>query len=435
MVLPISSKVNSKGHLEVGGCDTNNLALDFGTPLFIYDEDTINKQSKDYIDSFSKLLSNSEVVYAGKAFMCMAMCQLIEKNGLSLDVSSAGELHTALKAGFPTEKIYMHGNNKTPQELEMALNYNIGRIIVDSFEELERLEGIAAKSNKKVFIYLRLTPGIQAHTHEFIQTGQEDSKFGFGIADGIALRAIKKAIKANNLHLKGYHAHIGSQIFATHSFAKAIEVIMNFAKSVKEETGFVPKELNIGGGLGIKYRVKDEPSTVADYAKTISESIKKQTEMLDLPMPKILVEPGRSIVGNSAVTIYRIGTIKIIPKIRTYISVDGGMSDNLRPMLYDAKYEALLANKANAKLLETVTIAGKHCESGDVLIEDVKLPKVEVGDLLCTPATGAYGYSMANNYNRQNRPAVILVKNGKAQEIIKRESLDDLIKLDRKLKS
>jgi diaminopimelate decarboxylase len=433
MVLPATSKVNSKGHLEIGGCDTVELARDFGTPLFIYDEETINMQSRYYVDAFNKLLPGSEVVYAGKAFMCLAICQLAHRNGLSLDVMSGGELYTAISAGFPVEKIYMHGNNKTSYELEMAVQAGVGRIIVDSFNELERIDQIAGKSGKLVNIYLRLTPGVEAHTHEYIQTGQEDSKFGFGLTDGVAVKAVETALKAKNIQLVGYHAHIGSQIFATQSFAKAVEVVMNFSGEVKEKTGFVPAELNLGGGLGIKYIVNDEPSTIEDYAKVIKESVFEQSKTHGLPVPKIRVEPGRSIVGNAAVTVYTVGTIKKIPKIRTFISVDGGMSDNLRPMLYQAKYEALLANKANAKLIETVTIAGKHCESGDILIENVKLPSVEVGDLLCTPTTGAYGYAMANNYNRQTRPAVALVKDGKAQLIIRRENYDDLIRLDGKL--
>lgn len=433
MVLPITSKVNSKGYLEIGGCDTVELAEHFGTPLFIYDEQTITQQCRSYVDAFAKELPGSEVVYAGKAFMCVAICQLMHHNGLSLDVMSGGELYIAIYAGFPVEKIYMHGNNKTEQELEMAIQAGVGRIIVDSFNELERVDQIAGQKRKKVNIYLRLTPGIEAHTHEYIQTGQEDSKFGFGLADGVAIEAVETALKAKNLQLVGYHAHIGSQIFATLSFAKATEVVMNFSKEAKEKTGFVPSEINLGGGLGIKYKAKDEPSTIADYAKVIKESVYEQSKMVGLPVPKVRVEPGRSIIGNAAVTLYTIGTIKKIPQIRTYISVDGGMSDNLRPMLYQAQYEALLANKANDKLTETVTVAGKHCESGDILIEDAKLPIVEVGDILCTPTTGAYGYSMANNYNKQTRPAVVLVKDGKAQLIIRRESFKDLVRLDGKL--
>lgn len=433
MVLPITSKVNSKSHLEIGGCDTVDLAKMFGTPLFIYDRETIARQTREYLEAF-KQYPDSEIVYAGKAFLCVAICQLIDKNGLSLDVSSAGELHTALKSGFPPKKIYMHGNNKTVEELELAVKSKVGRIIVDSFDEIERLNQIAAKKAKKVKIYLRLTPGILAYTHKYIQTGQEDSKFGFGLTDGIALKAVKMVLNASNLELTGFHAHIGSQIFAMQSFAKAIEVIMNFSKEISSKTGFIAKELNIGGGLGIKYSVSDEPTSVAEYAKVIKESITEQAKAFNLPIPKVLVEPGRSIVGNAAVTLYTIGTIKKIPKVRTYISVDGGMSDNLRPMLYGAKYEALLANKADAKLVETVTLAGKHCESGDVLIEETRLPETQIGDLLCTPATGAYGYAMANNYNRQTRPAVVMVQDGRADLIIRRESLDDVMRLDRKLK-
>lgn len=430
MVLPITAKVNSQGHLEIGGCDTIELAQEFGTPLFLMDEDTIRGQCQRYMKAFGKKHRDFEVVYASKAFTSIAMCQIAHQEGLALDIMSGGELYTAIKAGFPMDKVLFHGNNKTADELELALDNNIGRIVVDGFHELELLSKIAREKGKVQTILLRITPGIKPQTHSYIQTGQLDSKFGFGLQDGLALSAVKKALEVEGISLKGIHAHIGSQIFALHSYAKAIEIIMEFIKQVKDETGFVVDELNTGGGLGIKYRAVDEPSTIEEYADVIVDGIVREASRLDLLVPKIMIEPGRSIVANSGVTLYTVGTIKDIPNIRTYVSVDGGMSDNLRPMLYGATYEALLANRAEENPDTVVTVSGKHCESGDILIKDVMLPHPKVGDLLCTPATGAYGYVMANNYNRQPRPAVVLVGDGKARAIIKRETFDDLIRLD-----
>ncbi|MCL6471268.1 MAG: diaminopimelate decarboxylase [Firmicutes bacterium] len=430
MVLPITAQINSEGHLEIGGCDTVELAKEYGTPLFIMDEETLRGQCRAYIEAFGTKGVDFEVIYASKAFTCIAMCQIVKQEGLALDVMSAGELYTALKADFPMEKIFLHGNNKTPYELELALDNNIGRVVVDGFSELELLDRIAGDKGRVQPILLRVTPGIKPQTHSYIQTGQIDSKFGFGLQDGLALSAVKRALELRNVDLRGIHAHIGSQIFELGSFAKAIEIIMVFVKQIKEETGFIIDELNTGGGLGIKYKAIDEPSTVEEYAKVIVDGVIKEAGHLGLPIPKIMVEPGRSIVANAGVTIYTVGAIKEIPNIRTYVSVDGGMSDNMRPMLYGAVYEALLANRAGDEPNTVVTVAGKHCESGDILIRDVELPHPEIGDILCTPATGAYGYVMANNYNRQPRPGVVLVNGGVAREIIRRETLEDLIKLD-----
>ncbi|HZD60393.1 MAG TPA: diaminopimelate decarboxylase [Anaerolineae bacterium] len=430
MVLPITAKVNSQGHLEIGGCDAVELTKEYGTPLFLMDEDTIRTQCQTYMKAFGSKNKDFEVIYASKAFSSIAMCQIAYEEGLSLDVSSGGELYTANKAGFPMEKIYLHGNNKTSAELELALDQGVGRVVVDSFQELNLLNRVAARKGLRQSILLRVTPGIKPQTHSYIQTGQIDSKFGFGLQDGLALSAVRKSLELENIELKGIHAHIGSQIFALHSYAKAIEIIMEFIRSVKDRTGFIVDELNTGGGLGIKYKAVDEPSTIEEYADVIVDGVVREATRLDLPVPKVMIEPGRSIVANSGVTLYTVGTIKDIPKIRTYVSVDGGMSDNLRPMLYGAVYEALLANRAEEIPDTIVTIAGKHCESGDILIKDIMLPHPEVGDILCTPATGAYGYVMANNYNRQPRPAVVLVRDGRARVIIKRETLDDLIRLD-----
>lgn len=433
MVLPITARVNEKNHLEIGGCDAIELARRFGTPLFVVDEETIRSQCKRYLKSFRDLSSDTEVIYAGKAFLSLAMCQIIHQENLSLDVSSGGELYLAHRSGFPMERVFFHGNNKTPVELELALDLGVGRIVVDSDNELDLLNRLAEKKGKLVRIFLRITPGIVPSTHAHIQTGGVDSKFGFGLADGVALAAVKKALSLKWLELVGFHIHIGSQIFLLHSYARAIEMIMGFIHQTREEVGFVARELNTGGGLGIRYKVTDEPSTVEEYARVIVSGVEGEAKGFGLPVPKIMIEPGRSIVGNAGVTLYTIGTIKEIPGVRTYVSVDGGMSDNLRPMLYGAVYEVMIANKAGDKPVVKVTVAGRHCESGDILIKNARLPYVEIGDILCTPATGAYGYVMANNYNKQPRPAVVLVKEGRAKVIIRRETCDDLLRLEEPL--
>lgn len=430
MVLPLTASTTSDGHLMVGGCDTVDLARRFGTPLFVLDEETIRTQCRRYLMAFRELDPEAEIIYAGKAFLSLAMCKLIEEEGLSLDVSSGGEIYLAHRAGFPTERMYFHGNNKTPDELKLALGADVKRIVVDSANELDLLNRLARDEGKRVPILMRLTPGIIPTTHAYVQTGAEDSKFGFGLSDGVALKATEKALAMENLDLRGFHAHIGSQIFVLHSYAKAIEVIVAFILEVKMKLGFEVGELNAGGGLGIKYRVTDEPSSVEEYAKVIVGGIRKETGKLGLKMPRVMIEPGRSIIGNAGMTLYTIGTIKRIPRVRTYISVDGGMSDNLRPMLYGAVYEAIIANKANVKPTRRVTIAGKHCESGDILIEDARISEPEIGDILCTPATGAYGYVMANNYNKQPRPAVVMVKDGQARVIVRRETYEDLLRLE-----
>lgn len=409
------------------------LAREFGTPLFVMDEETIRSQCLQYVKAFRQLSEGTDIIYASKAFMSVVMCQIVDEEGLLLDVSSGGEIYIALKSGIAPQKMYFHGNNKTPEELKLALESKVGKVVVDSDNELELLNKMAGENGQKVDVLLRITPGVVPSTHSYVQTGQVDSKFGFGLADGVANTAVHRTLSLENLNLVGFHIHIGSQIFVLHSYAKAVEVIMDFVKQVKDETGFTATELNTGGGLGIKYQASDEPATIEDYAEVIVRGVENEAKKQGLPVPKILVEPGRSIVANSSVTLYSIGTIKTIPGIRTYISVDGGMSDNLRPMLYGAVYEALLANRANDKADCKVTVAGKHCESGDILIKEAMIPKPEVGDILATPATGAYGYAMANNYNKQPRPAIVLVKGGKPKIIVRRETYDDLMRLEEPL--
>lgn len=425
MVLPITSKVNSKGRLQIGGIDTVKLSERYKTPLYVIDRETLVKNLQTYEKAFKKTGLNYELIYAGKAFLCKEFCRLLKRYKFSLDVSSGGELYTALKAGFSPQKIYLHGNNKTAEELGLALKSGIGSIVVDNPTELNRL----SQQKQKVAIFLRLTPGVAARTHEYIETGTEDSKFGFTL-DKDALAYVKQALQAKNLKLKGFHVHIGSQIFSVKSFVKAIDRLVRFSALVKRETGWSVEELNLGGGLGIKYLSKDKPATIKNYVEALVSQVKKQSRLHKMKVPKVLVEPGRSVIGNAGVTLYTVGAVKEIPGIRTYVSVDGGMSDNLRPMLYGARYEALIANKADKRNRRRVTIAGKHCEAGDVLIKDISLPFVEENDILCIAATGAYGYVMANNYNRQGRPAVVMVDKGRAKLWIRRENYQDVIRLD-----
>lgn len=430
MVLPLTSQTSPDGHLMIGGYDTVDLAKKFGTPLFVVDEEHVRKQCRRYVKAFRDLDESCEIIYAGKAFLSIAFLKVIMDEGLSLDVMSGGELFIALRAGFSAEKIYFHGNNKTPEELEIALGGGLGRFVVDSDTELERLDKMAGATGKKASILIRLTPGIHAETHDYIKTGTEDTKFGFSIASGAALAVTRAAIEKENIDFMGYHAHIGSQILALDAYEDTVEVLMDFIKLVKDRLGHEVEELDVGGGLGIKYRSTDEPSGIEDFAQVIVGGITRQAERHGVKKPKIMTEPGRSIVGSAGVTLYKIGTIKKVSEDRTYVSVDGGMSDNLRPMLYGATYESLIANKADRPAEVAVSVAGKHCESGDILVEDVKIPEPELGDILVTPATGAYGYVMANNYNRQPKPAVVMVGDGKARVIIRRETYEDLLRLE-----
>jgi len=426
-----TSRVNARGHLEIGGCDTTELVRTYGTPLYVYDEALIREKCRAYVKAFEASGFRFQVAYASKAFMCMAMCQLVMEENMSLDVVSGGELYTALKAGFPAERIHFHGNNKTEEELSMALDAGIGCFVVDNFFELELLHDLAQKKDRVVPVMLRLTPGIEAHTHEYISTGQDDSKFGFGVASGQALQAVKRALDKPFYKLLGIHSHIGSQIFETTGFIGAIEVLSAFLEQVRDETKYEVEVLNLGGGFGIRYTEEDDPLPVGEYIKVITEGVRRQFTARAYPLPEIWIEPGRSIVGDAGTTLYTVGSIKDIPGIRKYVAIDGGMSDNIRPALYQAKYEAMLANRAGEEAEETVSIAGKCCESGDMLIWDYALPKANPGDILAVSCTGAYGYSMANNYNRIRRPAVIFVKDGEAEVVVERETYQDLVKNDR----
>ncbi|MEC0124276.1 diaminopimelate decarboxylase [Paenibacillus pabuli] len=430
MYLHGTSKINAQGHLEIGGVDTTDLKEQFGTPLYVVDEQLVRERCREYMEAFRASGLGFQVAYASKAFCVMAMCALAAEEGLSLDVVSDGELFTALQAGFPAERIHFHGNNKTLEEIEMALDAEIGCFVVDNFNELHLLQAVAADKNRKVNILLRVTPGVEAHTHEYISTGQTDSKFGFDIGNGTAFDAIELASKQSNLVLLGVHSHIGSQIFEVEGFQMAIQRVAEFAADVYERLNVAFKVVNLGGGFGIRYIDGDTPLEVAQYVKAITDAVKNHFAQIGYAVPEIWVEPGRSIVGEAGTTLYTVGTSKDIPGVRKYVAVDGGMTDNPRPALYESKYEAVLANRANEAAQETVSVAGKCCESGDMLIWDLDLPKVQSGDLLAVACTGAYNYSMASNYNRIRRPAVVFVKDGQGDVVVRRETYQDIIQND-----
>ncbi|MEH6990916.1 diaminopimelate decarboxylase [Cytobacillus firmus] len=423
-------KANDKGHLEIGGMDTVELASQFGTPLYVYDVALIRERARGFKETFEKLGIEAQVAYASKAFSTVAMVQLVDEEGLSLDVVSGGELYTALAADFPSERIHFHGNNKSREELEMALKNHVGCIVVDNFYELELLEEICESLAVKTKILLRVTPGIEAHTHDYILTGQEDSKFGFDLQNGQAEKALLIALNSRWIETLGLHCHIGSQIFDTTGFILAAKKIFEKMAEWKEKHAYEPKVLNLGGGFGIRYTEEDDPIHASKYVEEIILEVKKQAKHFSMKMPEIWIEPGRSLVGDAGTTLYQTGSRKEVPNVRNYLAVDGGMSDNIRPALYQAKYEAVLANRVLDKPEETVSIAGKCCESGDMLIWDLPLPKAGDRDLLAVFCTGAYGYSMANNYNRIPRPPVVFIENGEAKLVVKRETYEDLLRLD-----
>ncbi|OUC13821.1 MAG: diaminopimelate decarboxylase [Alkalinema sp. CACIAM 70d] len=425
-LLPITAKVNSKDHLEVGGCDVVELAQRFGTSLYIVDEQTIRTACQQYREGFRQYYpGESLVLFASKAWNCLAICAIVASEGLGIDVVSGGELVTALQAGMDPTKIYMHGNNKSIEELQRAIASQV-TVIVDNWEELQTLAKLS--EGQSVRIMLRLTPGIECHTHEYIKTGHLDSKFGF---DPNQVEQVFEFVSQQpGLNFVGLHAHIGSQIFELKPHEDLGAVMVGWL-SKATKYGLSISELNIGGGLGIRYTEQDDPPSIDAWVKTVCESVVAACQSAKIPLPKLLSEPGRSLVGTSCITAYTVGGQKVIPDIRTYLSVDGGMSDNPRPITYQSLYRALIANRMSSDLTETMTIAGKHCESGDVLIKDALLPKTEQGDILIIMDTGAYNYSMSSNYNRIARPAAVLVNDGEANVILERETLEDLLRQDR----
>ncbi|MER2259842.1 MAG: diaminopimelate decarboxylase [Priestia megaterium] len=434
MFLHGTSRINKQGHLEIGGVDTVELASNFGTPLYVYDVALIRQRARGFKETFEKHGVKAQVAYASKAFSTIAMVQVVHEEGLSLDVVSGGELYTALAADFPKERIHFHGNNKSRAELEMAVKEDVGCIVVDNFYEIALLQEITEQYQKKMPVLLRLTPGIEAHTHDYILTGQEDSKFGFDLQNGQADEAVRLVQNSKELELLGIHCHIGSQIFETTGFIMATQKLFAKMKEWKQRIKFVPQVLNLGGGFGIRYTEEDQPIPVSQYVEVIIEEVKKQSKQLEVEIPEIWIEPGRSLVGDAGTTLYSIGSRKHVPNVREYVAIDGGMNDNIRPALYQAKYEAVIANRMNDESDELVSIAGKCCESGDMLMWDVQLPKANPDDLLAMFCTGAYGYSMASHYNRLPKPAVVFVEDGEAQLVVKRETYEDLVKNDVKYK-
>ncbi len=426
-ILPLSARVNGQDHLEVGGCDITDLVGEFGSPLYILDELTLRTACQQYRQAFAQYYpGESLVIYASKAWNCLAVCAIATQEGLAIDVVSGGELLTALQAGARPENIYFHGNNKSRAELQRGLEAGC-RIVVDNWHELKLL-GTLATQETPATILLRLTPGIECHTHEYIKTGHIDSKFGF---DPDQLDAVFAYVAQQSaLTCIGLHAHIGSQIFELQPHQDLAGVLVRWMETAKRY-GLPISELDVGGGLGIRYTEADDPPSITEWAQVVCEHMVKACELVDVPLPRLICEPGRSLIGSACVTVYTVGSQKTVPGLRTYVAIDGGMSDNPRPITYQSVYRVLVANKMSAPLSETVTLAGKHCESGDVVIHDAQLPSLDSGDIVAIPATGAYNYSMASNYNRVPRPAAILVKSGQAAVIVERETDADLMRYDR----
>ncbi len=423
-------KINEQGNLSIGGCDTLQLAQRYSTPLYVMDEELIRSNCKQFRDSFAAEGMDTEVIYASKAFLNIAVCKVIQEEGLGLDVVSGGELYTALRAGFPAQRIYMHGNNKTYEELAMAIEAGVGRIVADNAQELVLIEEISKKLGKTVDILFRVNPGIEAHTHAYIQTSKHDSKFGESIFSDVVGEIIETIRDSSHIRLKGLHCHIGSQIFEEESFLASAKVMLDFVASLKTDYYFETEELNLGGGFGVYYSNGDNPVDLEHCLSALLSFAASYTKGLDIKLPKLMIEPGRAIVANAGTTLYSIGGIKKTYGERNYVFIDGGMSDNPRTALYDAKYDALIANKANKECVEKYTVAGKCCESGDIIIRDIDLPIAEKNDILAVLSTGAYNYSMASNYNRIPRPAVVFVKDGQSRLAVKRESYEDILRND-----
>ncbi|MCC2667827.1 MAG: diaminopimelate decarboxylase [Armatimonadetes bacterium] len=429
MMLLGTQRVNGAGHLEIGGVDVTALAAEYGTPLYVMDEATIRQKAREYLAAFRARYPKVEVSFAGKAFLCSGICKLIEQEGLRLDVASGGELFTALRAGFPTERISLHGNNKSREEVQMALDARVGHIVVDNFYEIDLLTELATDAARPQPVLIRVAPGIDPHTHRRISTGQVDTKFGFDIASGGALTAISRIREIAGLELKGIHCHVGSQLLDTECHEASVGIMADLLVQVKRDFGIEFEELNIGGGLGIRYLSTHQPPSVEEFADTVTGILKRKLDEAGLAYPILLQEPGRYLVGEAGTTLYTLGSIKHVPGIRTYVSVDGGLSDNPRPALYEAKYEAIVANKADQPHDRVVTVSGKHCET-DLLFPDISLAPVEPGDILAVQSTGAYNYVMASNYNRFRRPPVVLVNDGQADLLVRRESYEDLVAQD-----
>ncbi len=427
-----TQKVNAVGHLEIGGVDTTHLAAEFGTPLYIMDEAAIRANCRAYRAAFEARYPRNEICYASKAFLTLAICGLMAQEGLSIDVASLGELYVALESGFPPERIALHGNNKSREELTAAVDAHIGHIVVDNFLELEWLGDILSERRAEIAVLLRVAPGVDPNTHRLIRTGQADTKFGFNIADGSALEATRRALATPGIQFRGVHCHIGSQLLEAETHEEAAEIMVGLIRAIRSETGAEVEEVNIGGGLGVRYRSEHRPPDYEEFAEKITTRLKAALDEANLPYPKLMQEPGRALVGEAGITLYTVGAIKTVPiteapGTRTYVAVDGGLSDNPRPQMYEAVYECLLANKASEQADTLVTIAGKHCET-DILIWNTRIAEPEPGDILAVQTTGAYNFAMASNYNRFLKPAVVLVHDGQTDLIVEREALQDLLR-------
>jgi diaminopimelate decarboxylase len=429
-VFPITAAVDSAGHLVIGGCDTLELAEQYGTPLYVFDDETVRAQCRAHVAAFASRYPQSRVYYAGKAYLGTRLARLIRDEGLGLDVVSGGELHVAQTAGFPMPRVCMHGNNKSADELRTALHLGIGRIAVDNLDELALLDQVAAAQGVVAPVLLRLAPAIDPHTHRFMATGVADSKFGLPIASGVAAEAVERALASPTLHLHGYHVHIGSQISDLDAYRQTVGVVMAFAQAMREHHGFVPAELCLGGGWAVRYTPTDDAPDPAQVADTLTEALRSECSARRLPLPALCVEPGRAIVARSGVALYRVGGGKDVAGVRRFAFVDGGMADNIRPALYGARYTAVAANRMTETASELVTIAGRYCESSDILITDALLPPLCAGDVLAVAACGAYAPAMASNYNMALRPAIVAVANGQATLWRRRETFTDLLRCD-----
>jgi len=427
-LFPLTAEVDSQGHLIIGGCDTVGLAAEFGTPLYVFDEFSLRSKCAEFRAEFGQRYPDTTVIYACKAFISKALALIFMEEGLGLDVVSAGELSIAQSAGFPLDRVYFHGNNKSADEINMALSGRVGRIVVDNFYELEMLGEIAEEKGSKPDVLLRLAPGVDPHTHKYISTGNVDSKFGIPLASGE--EAVIKAMSMSALNLVGLHFHLGSLIFEVEPYQQAVEFILGFAAEMRRKHGFELRELNVGGGFAVQYTQDSPAPPVSSYAEVIASNVVGKCRELGLALPRLIVEPGRAVVGQAGVALYKVGAIKDIPGIRRYVSIDGGMGDNIRPALYGAKQEAVVANNTTGKEAGVVTLAGKFCESGDILIWDIALPPVSAGDIIAVPGCGAYCIPQSSNYNASFKPAIVLVKESKARLIRRRETLADLSRCD-----
>lgn len=420
--------VDASGHLEIGGLRASALARTFGTPLYVIDGRRLRERMRTFRDALMPL--GGTVTYAGKALLTSAVVRLVAAEGLWLDVVSGGELYLALRAGMPADRILAHGNNKPEEEIAAAVEAGVGRIVVDSLSELERLAAVAARLGRRQAVLLRVAPGVEGGAHHHIQTGQEDSKFGLGLRSGDAMAAVRRALAAPSLDLRGVHCHIGSQILDLRPFERATDAMLAFCQEVRAETGFWPQDLDLGGGLGVRYLPEDTPPGVDAYVAATAGRVAASVQGKGLPTPRVLLEPGRSMVAEAGVTLYTVGDRKVVPGVRTYLAVDGGMGDNPRPALYGARYSAALVDRAHAPCTEQVTIAGRYCESGDILVTDAWLPEAHAGDVVALFSTGAYTMSMSSTYNRVPRPALVWVEDGSARVVVRRETYEDLYALE-----